>query len=475
MIKYLSRISFRYPISIIYMLQSTEYKTVEYLNWIRRVKDFRKVSQRNKLHFSNKAKLLLLSFVLIEIFFITIGLILLSNTINDWRFFVGLLLIIVSPIISEYLIVLPLFIGELFIQKPKSGQLISDAREIIKSSNALKIAIIGSYGKTSAKEILSTILSESKSVTKTPGNINTLIGISRFVKNHGVNSEVIIFELGEEKVGDIKKLCNLVQPDLAIITGISEAHLSSFKNIDNLVNTIFEVDEFLPPEKIYINVKSKYITEKIKNKNYIKFGKTGCRDFKTGNVANNLDGLKFNIVDNKKIIHANTNILGDHNLGILCASVDIAKSVGVSDVDIEKGLSKISAFEHRMSPRIIDGAVIIDDTYNGNSEGIRAGLEYLKNVSAKRKIYVTPGLVEQGSLSSNIHYKIGQQIAESADVVYLMSNSTTNDILNGIKSKNFTGVINIVNDPLDFYSNIEHIIASGDVVLMQNDWTDNYA
>jgi UDP-N-acetylmuramoyl-tripeptide--D-alanyl-D-alanine ligase len=122
------------------------------------------------------------------------------------------------------------------------------------------------------------------------------------------------------------------------------------------------------------------------------------------------------------------------------------------------------------------GAWVIDDTYNGNIEGVRAGLQLLKELPAKRKMYVTPGLVDQGAETERVHLELGRLIAEAApDMVVLMKNSVADFIQIGLQEGSFEGELRIEENPLKFYTNIAHITAAGDVVLMQNDWTDNYA
>jgi UDP-N-acetylmuramyl pentapeptide synthase len=156
-------------------------------------------------------------------------------------------------------------------------------------------------------------------------------------------------------------------------------------------------------------------------------------------------------------------------------AIDIADSVGISIPDIYEGVKRTKPFEHRMHPRHLHGAWLIDDTYNGNSEEVKVGLTLLKSLDAKRRVYVTPGLVEQGNKTREIHEEIGRQIAEVADVVVLMKNSVTDYISDGLLDGKYKGRLLVVDDPLEFYNNIDHFIASGDVVLMQNDWTDNFA
>ncbi len=129
-----------------------------------------------------------------------------------------------------------------------------------------------------------------------------------------------------------------------------------------------------------------------------------------------------------------------------------------------------------MQPRRQHGAWIIDDTYNGSLEGLRAGLALLKDLPAKRKIYVTPGLVDQGEETERVHLEVGELIGRAApDRVVLMQNSTTRHIVKGLEETGYSGELRIESDPLAFYTNLEHVIAAGDLIVLQNDWTDNYS
>jgi len=148
----------------------------------------------------------------------------------------------------------------------------------------------------------------------------------------------------------------------------------------------------------------------------------------------------------------------------------------MSNEQIISGVAAAKPFEHRMQAYGLSGGWVIDDTYNGNIEGIRAGTELLSDLSAKRKIYVTPGLVDQGKEKKAVHLELGRLIAGAEpDVVILMKNSVTAFIVEGLEFANFKGVTKIEENPLQFYNNLGEFIAAGDVVLMQNDWPDNYA
>jgi UDP-N-acetylmuramoyl-tripeptide--D-alanyl-D-alanine ligase len=155
----------------------------------------------------------------------------------------------------------------------------------------------------------------------------------------------------------------------------------------------------------------------------------------------------------------------------------LALKLGLTPEQVKAGVAKVDSFEHRMQPRHLPGNIwIIDDTYNGNIEGMQAGLRLLHDMPAERRIYVTPGLVDQGPETETVHHRLGKLIAEySPDVVVLMKNSVTDYIQTGMRAGGFEQKLQIEDDPLGFYQHIDQFVKAGDVVLMQNDWTDNYA
>jgi UDP-N-acetylmuramoyl-tripeptide--D-alanyl-D-alanine ligase len=311
-------------------------------------------------------------------------------------------------------------------------------------------------------------------VAITPGNMNTPLGISRFVSKLTGEEDILIFELGEYYPKDIEKLCRLVKPQMGIITGINEAHLSKFKTLDRTIGTIFELADALPEDMVYKNGDSPLVRTRTSPDDPLIYTEDGVNGWVVSDIATGLEGTTFTAKRGHITVHAKSGLLGRHQVGPLVACIDIADRLGLTPHQIEQGMATTGPFEHRLQPRPLAGAWVVDDTYNGNSDGIRAGLNWLAEVPAKRRVYVTPGLVEQGSKSQMIHEAIGRHIAESADVVVLMKNSVTPYIAAGLKEAGFKGELKIVADPVQFYSNLEQFVAAGDVVLLQNDWTDNF-
>ena len=473
---YWTRYILRYPKVLLYMLQDTEYRFGRYAGWYTRTSDFRTVIKRRQLDMTKKVRLLLLAlrFADFVIILAIIAGVYQFVTTDDVTWLIGtIVLFILKPLFLAYGILVPLVVGVIVIQKPRERMIIKNAQKILANHPATRIGIVGSYGKTTAKEILLSVLGEGKNVAATPGNMNTAIGISRFATRLKGDEEILIFELGEEKVGDVRTLSKLSHPEYAIMTGINEAHLQSFKTLDRTVGTIFEITEFVKQDKLYMNDESELVHAKVQSGD-LAFSSAGAAGWTVSDVATTVERTSFTLSKDTISIQAQTALIGLHTIGVTVAGIVLAFELGITPAQIEAGLKKVKPFEHRMQPRLLHGAWVIDDTYNGNSDGVRVGLEFLKNVTATRRVYVTPGLVEQGSKTQSVHETIGEQAASSADVVVLMKNSVTEFIKTGLANKGFTGQLIEIENPLEFYTHLDQFVAAGDVVLMQNDWTDNY-
>lgn len=465
----------RFVRNIVYMLQSSEYNAGEYVAWFWRAHNLNMVAMRKQLVMTKKAKLLvMLAWLIAAVELLAIASLVVLALSNPWWWISVIIGLLVAPPLLAHLLVVPLWLGYVLAQKPRERKIIARATAAVAKHKGFKIGIAGSYGKTTFKEMLATILGEAKKVAATPGNMNTPLGISRFVNRLSGDEDILIFEMGEYYPGDIAQLCQMVRPELGVITGINEAHLSKFKTLDRTVATIYELADFLGARPVYKNGENKLVKQTSPDDPLL-YSINGVNGWKVSDVTSDIDGVRFAAKNGKTTITAHSALLGLQNIGPLVACIDIATTLGLTSEQIQAGIAKTKAFEHRMEPKLLGGAWIIDDTYNGNSDGVYAGIAWLKTVPAKRRVYVTPGLVEQGAKTQEVHERIGEQLAGVADVVVLMQNSVTPFVKAGLEKAGFTGKIQMVQDPLAFYSNMEHVVAAGDVVLMQNDWTDNYA
>jgi UDP-N-acetylmuramoyl-tripeptide--D-alanyl-D-alanine ligase len=317
-------------------------------------------------------------------------------------------------------------------------------------------------------------LGEGKKVAATPANKNVAISHAHFAQSLSKDVDIIIIEYGESRPGDIMRFANITQPTHGVITGLAPAHLDRYKSIAKAGEDIFSIANFLGNNNVYVNGES-LLAEKFIKSEFVIYSQNGLADWTVSNVKLTIKGTSFHLKHKQQSLHLHTELLGRHNIGPIVLAVVLADEFGLSTKQIIAGVAKTVAFEHRMQPYKLSDAWIIDDTYNGNIEGIRAGTALLAELPAKRKIYVTPGLVDQGKEKESVHIKAGELIALSGcDIVVLMKNSATNYIQAGLNNLGFKGQVHIEPEPLKFYSNLSEYVAAGDLVMLQNDWTDNY-
>lgn len=470
--------SWHYPVALVYMLQNTEYRLGPYLRWFWQTSHFERVMYRRTLDRTKAARLLLLALRLGMLAQLAAGIWLVVLGLQDdfsGLTAIGAALVIAYPVVWAHLVVAPLVLGRLLVVNPRQRMAIRASRAAFANFKGVKIAVAGSYGKTSMKELLLTVLSQGKKVAATPANKNVSISHAQFIKRLHGNEEVLIIEYGEGQPGDVARFAAITKPTHVVITGIAPAHLDKYKTVAAAAKDIFAAAKTVPAEQVYVNSESPDALPSVQP-GYQLYGEKHALGWKISGVRVNLDGTRFTMQKGKDKLELHSGLLGRHQVGPLAFAAALAHQLGLSKQQIQAGISQTQPFEHRMQPYHLGGAWIIDDTYNGNIEGIRAGTTLLKDLPGKRKIYVTPGLVDQGKESAAIHETMGRLIAEAQpDMVVLMQHSVTKHIQKGLEAAGFKGELLVETDPLNFYSNLQLFVANGDLVLMQNDWPDNYA
>ncbi len=474
----LSLFSIGFPRVLVYMLQSTEYQASPYLEWFWRTKDFRAVMRRRRLDLTQAARLLLMAIwagILLQLLLAVWLFLLWQNGQLAYGLLAALVLLVSYPLIWAHLAVIPLIVGRLIIIIPREKRLIETSKQIFKEFPGIKVAVAGSYGKTTMKELLLTVLNEGKKVAATPANKNVAVSHAAFARSLKGDEDILVIEYGEGKPGDVSRFAETTDPTMAVITGLAPAHLDHYPSLEAAGEDIFSLNKYLDANSIYANGESPGALSFLKDDYHI-YSQTGIDEWRVKNIKAEIQGISFTLNKSKNSLKLRSGLLGRHQIGPLSAVAILGLELGLTAEQIETGVAKTAPFEHRMQPRQIAGAWVIDDTYNGNIDGIRAGLELLKELPARRKIYITPGLVDQGRENEKVHREMGALIAAAApDRVFLMDNSATKFIHDSLVSAGFGGEIKIEEDPLEFYTNLDKIVAAGDLVLMQNDWTDNYA
>ncbi len=360
-------------------------------------------------------------------------------------------------------------------------------RKLARFPNLKVVAITGSYGKTTMKQTLATILAERFAVLATPESVNTPVGIARLIlEKLSLETEVLVVEMGAYRAGDIRDLCALTRPDIAVLTGINEAHIERFGSLANTAEAKFEIVRFAKPRAVAVlNAEDKRVrAEYAKNlggRTPVFYGeKTGdLARYEVADVRFEQDGLRqsFSFTNaHGETYRLSTPLLGEYAPATVMGAVCVAETLGMTRAEVTQGTTMTRPVAHRLEPfNAANGVLVIDDSYNGNPDGAREAVRVLARFKNRRKIYVTPGLVEMGAKSPEIHRMIGTELARVADTVILIKNSATGFIAEGLKAGDFKSQdIVWFKSAEDAHAALPAILKSGDVVLFQNDWPDNY-
>ena len=349
-----------------------------------------------------------------------------------------------------------------------------------KYKNLIKIGITGSYGKTSTKFILATILSEKYNVLATPESYNTTMGNVRVIREKlKPEHQVFISEMGARRRGDIAKICDFVKPQIGIITSIGPQHLETFKTVEKVALTKAELINSLDANgiivlpidneycsKLYVNEKRKKYSYSLKKKSSDVYAK---------DIKLDENGSNFIAVTSIGNIKCTTKLLGEHNIENILGCIAIAIHLGLSKEQIENGIRKIEPIPHRL--QILNngnGTIVIDDAFNSNPVGSKMALDVLAKFKG-RKIVITPGMVELGAKEYTENKNLGRHMAETADIAILVGMKRSEPIVDGLKEGKFDDQnVYVVPDLNAATAKLAEISQVGDVILFENDLPDNY-
>jgi UDP-N-acetylmuramoyl-tripeptide--D-alanyl-D-alanine ligase len=460
------------------MLQQSEYHPAEYLAWYHRTTNFAQVERRGHLVFTAKSAALLTLAAGIYLA-LAAGSVILGATLGGAAGWVaapvGLVGLIATPFLTAYALLVPLVLGRILVQIPLERRAASRTRTTLTAHHATRIAVAGSFGKTSLREILRTILAEGRRVAAPPHSFNTPAGIAAFVAGLSGQEEVLIFELGEYYPGDVRQLCELTMPHIGIITGINEAHLDKFKRLDRTAATIYELADWLGGQPTYVNGES-HLAQAAARSGHLVYSREGAPGWRVHHAATGLSGTTFELQGNGERLHLHTQLLGLHQIGPIVVAIDIATRLGLTPEQITRGVAELQAFDHRLQPSTdAHGVTLLDESYNGNPDGVAAVIAFLTSLTDHRRFYITPGLVEMGERSAAVHRHIGEQLAKAGiEYVVLIDTSAAPHIAAGLRAAGFKGQLIHQPDMLAALAALPHLTLPGDVVLIQNDWPDQY-
>ena len=359
----------------------------------------------------------------------------------------------------------------------------NDAKRILRSMPHLKIiGITGSFGKTSTKHFLHRILSERYNVLMTPGNFNTTLGVVRTIREHlKPHHEVFIVEMGAKQLGDIKEICDLVCPDMGIVTSVGEMHLETFGSVENIARTKFElVDAIKDGGLAVVNIDSEAAAKHLATLDckVATYGiDNAAADYRATDIRYSQTETSFTLNADGRVDEGYaTHILGRGNILNITAALAVAEYMGVSLQERRRAVKQIEQIEHRLSMRR-GGYTILDDAYNSNPTGARMALEVLSGFATDgRRYVVTPGFVEMGAKQYDNNRVFGSDIARAnPDGVYVVNEVNREAITAGLKDGGYAEErISVVASFKEAMAELQPRLKVGDVVLYENDLPDSF-
>lgn len=357
---------------------------------------------------------------------------------------------------------------------------IRDAKKRLKSNPELiTIGVTGSYGKTSVKYILSTLLQAEYNVLMTPESYNTPMGVVITVRNHlRPTHEIFVCEMGARHVGDIKELCDIVHPDHGIITSVGPQHLETFHTLDNIKKTKFELADALPDSgTVFLNGEDANIracTPRPGQK-AVSYGLTSACTYYADNISCSSRGTSFtaHTPDGRSAV-ITARLIGAHNVINIIGAIAICCELGIPLEKLKIQAKKLESVPHRLQLIRQGNGLIIDDAYNSNPSGAKAAIDALALFDGF-KILVTPGMVELGEKQAELNRYFGAYAAGVCDYVILVGQRP--DILEGLLSQGYPSEkIYTAKDIHDALASAWQQDPGGreKIILLENDLPDNY-
>lgn len=350
-------------------------------------------------------------------------------------FYKNIYIISLYPLILPFILILSNIINKPLEQLIKRYYYKKAQNKLNNYPNLLKIAITGSFGKTSTKDIINQVLNEKYITLKTPASYNTLMGISYTINNNNLKClDFLILEMGAFRLNEIKKMTNLFKPNIRIITEIGPQHMSTFKNIENIINAKFEITSNIKKDDILIlNYENEYIRNyNIKNINTFNIYTYGINygDIQAKNISYKENILSFDIYYNDIFqINIKTKQLSKSNIMNILATFTTVLSLNKLNYNISYNIFKEIIYNqqpshHRMEYKKEKNINIYDDSYSSNINGFINACEVLKMQQGK-KIIITPGIVDGGLYDKILNKEISKHLINTFDEIYLINNRSS--------------------------------------------------
>jgi UDP-N-acetylmuramoyl-tripeptide--D-alanyl-D-alanine ligase len=294
------------------------------------------------------------------------------------------------------------------------------AKNYRKKVNPIVFAITGSNGKTTTKDLFATVFQGKYRTWKTQGNLNNHIGLPLTILQMQPDTEILIAEMGMNHFGEIEVLSRIAQPNFGVITNIGESHIEFLGSRKGIAKAKSEIIEGLDSNgKLFIDGDEPLLQPLEQKVNVIRIGFHQNNDYIIKNIEISNDETKFELDGDTYHIPA----LGRHQAKNTSYAIVAAKELGLSTEEIQENLKNATLTKMRFEKLMTDeGTLIINDAYNASATSMKASIEVIKEMNAKRKIIVLGDILELGSYAKEIHRSVADAIDDSINAIYTYGN-----------------------------------------------------
>lgn len=333
------------------------------------------------------------------------------------------------------------------------------------------VGITGSVGKTSTKEIISSVLSGKFNVHKTLGNYNNEIGLPLTLFALKQEHEVSVVEMGMNHFGEIQRLSLTAKPQIAVITNIGTSHIEHLGSREGILKAKLEILDGLDEKGILIVNGDNDLLSGIKCNNIrtIQYGLNDTHAYYAKNIVSDRDKTTAEIITPNAQYSISLLALGEHMIYNTLAAIAVAEVLGLTKEETLKGIESYQPTQMRMHIKTYEnGITIMDDTYNASPDSIQAALKVLQNYpTSSRKIAVLGDMLEMGDFAHVLHEQVGQ-FAKSINLDLLCAvGPLSKYIASGAKDSTSNMQVLYYSNQEEFITQIKDLFYSGDTILFK--------
>lgn len=338
-----------------------------------------------------------------------------------------------------------------------------------KKLNIKTVAVTGSVGKTTTKDMLYAVMNMQYNTLKTEGNFNNELGLPLTVFRLNSSHEAAVLEMGMSAFGEIRYLSNIARPDVAIITNIGMSHIENLGSQEGIFKAKTEIcEKFNKDNLLVVNADDKYLKKALEFKGFNVWGygiDTEC-EYQARDIENlGLEGTKFTTSIYNRDYRIHIKVPGVHNVYNALAAIACGVWYNIGPNQIISGIENFSLTAMRMSIEKAGSLTLINDCYNSSPDSVKAALKVLKT-QATRKVAILGDILEMGNYARDAHYELGTEVVNNGIDLLITAGDNAKYIADGAKDAGLLDVVSFGKTD-ELVKEVKNFIKENDSILIK--------